>query len=116
MKLNKVFGFILFIITFINLNIFPFENQSKKRIVSLGPTATEILFAIAAENQIVARTDICDYPPEVKKIKSVGGFDGKSISLEAIISFEPDFVYLFSVVFSGEDVSLFLSARNLEAT
>lgn len=96
MKLNKVFGFILFIITFINLNIFPFENQSKKRIVSLGPTATEILFAIGAENQIVARTDICDYPPEVKKIKSVGGFDGKSISLEAIISFEPDFVYLFS--------------------
>lgn len=87
---------ILFILIFINSNIFSLENESKKRIVSLGAAATEILFSIGAENKIVARTDFCDFPPEVKKISSVGGFDGKSISLESIILFEPDLVYLFS--------------------
>lgn len=75
----------------------PEKNHSiPKRIVSLGPAATEILFAVGAASQIAARTDLCDYPPEAKNIPSAGGFDGKKISLEKILEFEPDFVYLYS--------------------
>ena len=65
-----------------------------ERIVSLSPAATEILCAVGAENQLIARTDYCDYPPEVRKIPSVGGFDAKTLSLEKILSFRPDFVYM----------------------
>ena len=65
-----------------------------QRIVSLSPAATEILFAVGAENQIVARTNLCNYPPEAQKLPAVGGFDGKLFSLENILSFKPDFVYL----------------------
>lgn len=68
------------------------------RIVSLGASATEILFAVGAGDQIVARTDFCNYPAETSAIPSLGGFDGKTFSLESIISYKPDFVVLFKVM------------------
>ena len=70
------------------------ENLIPQRIISLSPSATEILFAIGAENQIAARSDFCDFPENAKNIPSVGGFDGKTLSIEKILSFSPDFVYL----------------------
>ncbi|MGN0740331.1 MAG: ABC transporter substrate-binding protein [Treponema sp.] len=87
-----------FIFLTFTLNFYADKNPEKtvSRIVSLGPSATEILFAINAEKQIVARTDLCDYPAESKNIRSVGGFSGSTISLEAILSVEPDLVYLFA--------------------
>ena len=68
------------------------------RIVSLGASATEILFAVGAGEQVVARTDFCNFPPEASEIPSIGGFDGKTFSLESIISYKPDFVVLFKVM------------------
>lgn len=63
------------------------------RIVSLSPAGSEILCAVGAYDQIVARTDFCDYPKEMKLLPSVGGFDGKTLSLETIVKQKPDFVY-----------------------
>lgn len=68
-----------------------FKNPQK--IVCLSPGEAEILCAIGAENLIVARTDFCDYPKSLKSKPSVGGFDGKTLSIEAILSYNPDFVY-----------------------
>jgi iron complex transport system substrate-binding protein len=70
------------------------EKHIPQRIISLSPSATEILFAIGAQNQIAARSDFCDFPENAKNIPSVGGFDGKTLSIEKILSFSPDFVYL----------------------
>lgn len=64
------------------------------RIVSLSPSATEIIFAVGSGDKLVARTDFCNYPNDVLDIPSVGGFDAKSFSLESILMFKPDFVYL----------------------
>ncbi|MFI3257431.1 MAG: cobalamin-binding protein [Spirochaetales bacterium] len=64
-----------------------------QRIVSLSPAATEIIFALGAGEKLVARTDFCNYPQEAQNIPSVGGFDGKSFSVESIIAQNPDFVY-----------------------
>lgn len=68
-------------------------SETPKRIVSLAPASTEIIFAIGAQENLVARTDLCDYPAEVKNVASLGGFDGKTFSLEKVLAFEPDFVY-----------------------
>lgn len=65
------------------------------RVVSLGPAATEILFAIGAGKNLVARTDFCNYPEAALALPSVGGFSSADISLEKIVSFEPDVVFLF---------------------
>lgn len=72
--------------------------KTPKRIVSLGPSATEIIFALGAEKALVARTDFCNYPLEATQISSLGGFDGKFFSIEKIISYKPDFVYGFAVM------------------
>lgn len=69
-------------------------NFVPQSIISLSPAATEILFAIGAQNQIAAVSDLSDYPPEATSLPKVGGFDGKTLSLETILSFKPDFVYL----------------------
>ena len=70
------------------------EDSTPKSIISLSPAATEILFAVGAQNQIAAVSDLSDYPPEATSLPKVGGFDGKTLSLETILSFKPDFVYL----------------------
>lgn len=67
-------------------------TETPQRIVSLAPSVTESLFAIGAGGQVVGRTDYCDYPEEVKDLPSIGGFSADSISLETIISLEPDLV------------------------
>ena len=60
------------------------------RIVSLSPNTTETLFAIGAGARVVGRSRFCDYPPEVSKLPSVGGY--VDASLEAIVALAPDLV------------------------
>jgi iron complex transport system substrate-binding protein len=61
-----------------------------RRIVSLVPSVTEILFAIGAQDVLVGVTDFCDYPPEARKKQSVGGMVAPS--LETIVALKPDLV------------------------
>ncbi len=78
---------------------YPGTNKGlPRRIVSLGPAATETLFAVGAGSQVVGRTDFCNYPPEAAEVTSVGGFDGKTFSLETVIALKPDLVCLYSVM------------------
>src|SRR3989449_8116073 len=64
-----------------------------RRIVSLLPSFTEILFAIGAGDRLVGRTTWCDYPPEALAVPSVG--DGMPPSVEAVAARRPDLVVLY---------------------
>ena len=70
------------------------KTEYPQSIVTLSPAAAEILYAIGAGDQIAAVSEFTDYPPEAAEKPVVGGFDGKTLSIETIISFEPDLVYL----------------------
>lgn len=70
------------------------ESSTPKSIVALSPAAAEILFAIGAGDQVAAVSEYTDYPEEATKKPVAGGFDGKALSIETILSFKPDFVYL----------------------
>jgi len=61
-----------------------------RRIVSLVPSVTEVLFAIAAQDLLVGVTDFCDYPPEARRKPSVGGMVAPN--LETILMLKPDVV------------------------
>ncbi|KAF0134973.1 MAG: iron complex transport system substrate-binding protein [Candidatus Saganbacteria bacterium] len=61
-----------------------------KRIISLAPNITEILFILGADKQLVGVTENCDFPKEAKKIEKIGLFG--SPNLEKIISLKPDLV------------------------
>jgi len=58
------------------------------RIVSLSPTATEMLFAIGAGDLVVAVDDFSNYPPEAP-MTDLSGF---TPNIEAIASYEPTLV------------------------
>lgn len=69
-------------------------SQPARRIVSLIPALTEVLFAIGAGDRIVGRTRFDHHPPEVLTVRSVG--DGIRPNLELVLSREPDLVVLFA--------------------
>ena len=77
-----------------------------RRIVSLLPSFTEILFDIGAGDRIVGRTTWCDYPPAALAVPSVG--DGMPPNIEAVAARHPDLVVLYN---SGPNVT---AARQLE--
>ncbi len=67
-----------------------------KKIVSIAPSVSEILFAIGAGNLVVGVDDYSNYPPLINqlvsegKIVRVGGFS--SIDIEKVLSLKPDLV------------------------
>jgi cobalamin transport system substrate-binding protein len=71
-----------------------------RRIVSLVPGVTEMLYALGAEDRLVGRTDFCDYPPVARSKPSVGGT--VSPSLEVLVSLRPDLVVATSAGNSDE--------------
>ena len=66
--------------------------QRPQRIVSLSPRNTELLFAIAADERVVGVTTYCNYPPQAAELAKVGGFSTSSLSVETIVSLEPDLI------------------------
>src|ERR1051326_2860599 len=61
-----------------------------QRIVSLVPSATEMIYALGGEDRLIGRTDFCDYPPAARAKTSVGGMINPS--LEALVALKPDLV------------------------
>ncbi|HYA31533.1 MAG TPA: helical backbone metal receptor, partial [Thermodesulfovibrionales bacterium] len=66
--------------------------DAPKRIVSLAPSMTELLFAFGLEERIVGVTNFCDYPEGAKKKPKIGGMSNPS--LEAVITLKPDLVVM----------------------
>ena len=77
-----------------------------RRVVSLLPSFTELLFAIGAGDRLVGRTTWCDYPPAALAVPSVG--DGMPPNVEAVAARHPDLVVLYR---SGPNVT---AAEQLE--
>jgi iron complex transport system substrate-binding protein len=63
-------------------------NKQPQRIVSLSPTATEMLFAIGAGKQVIAVDDQSNYPATAP-ITKLSGFQP---NIEAIAAYTPDLV------------------------
>ncbi len=65
-----------------------------RRVVSLIPATTELLFAIGAAPAVVGRTAWCDYPPAATAIPNLG--DGINPNVEAVLASRPDLVVLYN--------------------
>ncbi len=61
-----------------------------RRIVSLAPNLTELLYAAGAGAAIVGTSEFSDYPAAARDIPRIGG--GSGLDIEAIISLQPDLV------------------------
>ncbi len=76
--------------------------SSPEKIVSLAASNTEILFAINANANLVARDEYSDYPPETADIPSIGSLYPQ-INTEVIVNLEPDLV-LAAGITNPEDI------------
>lgn len=65
-------------------------KQPAKRIISLSPDLTEILFAIGAGNKIVGVVQGSDFPSAAKEIRVVANYH--SVDAEAILALQPDLI------------------------
>ena len=65
------------------------------RVISLAPSLTQAIFSVGAEDQLVGRTDYCEYPPSVLELPSIGRLDLPSY--EAILNLKPDWLIVSSL-------------------
>jgi len=68
------------------------SGETPKRIVSLAPNMTELLFALGLEDRIQGVTSFCDYPEAAKRKPKIGGMSNPS--LEAVVRLQPDIVVM----------------------
>ena len=69
------------------------RKAKRPTLVSLNPAATEMIFAIGAEDHLLAVSDFCDWPPQARKLPRVG--DLIKPNLEEIARLGPDYVIVF---------------------
>ncbi|PWK36464.1 cobalamin-binding protein [Cupriavidus plantarum] len=67
--------------------------QPARRIVSLAPHVTELIYAAGGGDRIVGTVTYSDYPHEARDIPRVG--DNKSLDLERIAALKPDLIVVW---------------------
>ena len=65
-----------------------------RRVVSLIPATTELLFAIGAGPAVIGRTQWCDYPAAAAAVPNLG--EGINPNVEAVLASRPDLVLLYN--------------------
>jgi iron complex transport system substrate-binding protein len=74
-----------------------------RRIVSLSPATTELLFDLGAGDRVVGRTRWCEDPPEALAVPSVG--DGFAPNVEAVVARRPDLVVFYHTASNAEAIA-----------
>jgi iron complex transport system substrate-binding protein len=81
-----------------------------RRIISLAPSTTEILYALGAGNRVVGVTRDCDWPPEARaKALDVGGW--LDVHDRRIHDLQPDLIVTSTLL--RHDITTFLEANGL---
>ena len=88
------------------------KGEDSPRIVSVSPSVTELIYAFGKEDQLVGRSDYCDYPSETEDIPSVGSLLDPNV--EMIIELEPDI--LFISAYFKDEIAKTLEEAGIEST
>ena len=82
--------------------------NAARRIISLSPHATELLFAIGAGSSVIAVVDYSDYPAAARQLPSVGS--AAYLDMERILAYRPQLVVAWG---SGNNASRIEQLRAL---
>lgn len=87
----------------LGLCFYSLNLQAKpQRIISLAPHITELIYAIGANEQLVAVSDFSDYPQAALALPRVASYAG--INVEAIIALQPDLIIAWQNGNSAADI------------
>lgn len=101
MKTIKYLFLLYLIFIFLNcseknvVDNFKEQNIEYKRIVSLAPSLTEILYVLNADTLIAGVTEFCVYPENAKSKPKIGGF--MNINFEQLMILQPDLILALDV-------------------
>jgi len=73
-----------------------------KRIVTLSPSLTELVYAAGAGDLVVGVDSLSDYPPEARKVAQVP--TGDKFTIEAIAAIKPDLVFAWREGIRRDDI------------
>jgi ABC-type Fe3+-hydroxamate transport system substrate-binding protein len=73
---------------------FPTDARYGARVVSLNPAATEVIFAIGAEDRLIGRSRWDEFPEGARRIPALG--DGLRPNVEQLIAARPTLVILYA--------------------
>ena len=65
-------------------------TSTPQRIITLAPSLTEHIYFLGADSLLVARTQACNYPPQVDKLPVISTYP---LDIEGIIKLQPDVVF-----------------------
>lgn len=65
-------------------------NSNANRIVAIGGSVTEIIYALGEEKRLIARDTTSNFPPEANKLPDVGYM--RALSSEGVLSVNPDLI------------------------
>ncbi len=85
-NLQRLILFIILLISGVN------AKEPPKRIISLAPNITEIIYKLGAGDLLVGRTEYCLYPPQALRVPVVGGY--LNPDFEKMVMLHPDVVFL----------------------
>ena len=86
-------------------------NKPAKRVITLAPHLTEMMFAIGKGNVVVATVSYSDFPMQAKQIPRLGGFE--NAKLESILAFNPDLILAWN---SGNNLQQLAVLENFGLT
>jgi iron complex transport system substrate-binding protein len=90
----KLLGTIaLVVLTLAALRVVPRAADGPRRIISLVPATTEMLFVIGAGDRIAGVSSYDRFPPDVLRLPKVGGLLDPDV--ERLLSLKPDLVILY---------------------
>jgi iron complex transport system substrate-binding protein len=72
--------------------------EAAKRIISISPSTTEILYAVGAGDRVIGRDSNSLYPEEALAVQDLGGM-WEGVPVEDILALEPDLILM------GENIS-----------
>lgn len=97
-------------ILFALLALFAAAPVQARRVVSLMPSYTEIVFELGAGGELAGVSNFCDWPPEAAKIEKVGDYLRPNI--EKVYALKPDVV--FTGAWAGASVAKQLASLGVK--
>jgi len=80
-------------------NTLNFPN-TPERVISLAPNITEMMYALGAEDRLIACSQACDYPLATQLLPRV--FTYPELDTESILGFNPDLILATTEIFPAE--------------
>jgi len=81
-----------------------------RRVVSLSPALTELVYHLGCADKLVGRSDACDYPPAALALPVAGRFAAPNV--EQVISLQPDLLITNDLINPG--ISKTFTQRGIE--